>query len=203
MRVIFQESNDPKVEVNTLLFDGVDRLVHYMKDGMHDRVAAKQAKARFKSPHWWDDKNLITGKFAKDEFLARVMDHMAVQDEPVGSNPPAWNFPGSGIGSKPDTPFHIQEFRKLLAGVHTHDGGEGMTDDEMLERNPEESYTAMRSVVTVPTAAAQEARQNPKVDELRERLVKDYPRLFSGVANKNPSDRSPFGIYIYIYIWYI
>ena len=43
----------------------------------------------------------------------------------------------------------------------------------MSEGDPEESYTAMRSVVTMPTAAAQEARENARVDELRERLVKD------------------------------
>ena len=41
MRVIIQESNDPKVEVKTLSFDAVDRVVHYMNDGMCDRVAAK------------------------------------------------------------------------------------------------------------------------------------------------------------------
>ena len=29
-----------------------------------------------------------------------------------------------------------------------------MTDEEMLEGNPEKSYYAIRSVVTVPTAAA-------------------------------------------------
>ena len=112
MRVLFEESNDPKVEVKTLSFDEIDRVVHYMNDGMHDRVAAKQARSRVKSPHWWDDQNLITGKFTKNKFVARVMDHMANQDEPVGSNPPTWNFPPSGIGSKPDSPFNIQEFRK-------------------------------------------------------------------------------------------
>ena len=57
-------------------------------------------------------------------------------------------------------------------------------DGEMSESDPEESYAAIRSVVTVPTAAAQGARKNRRVDELRERLVRDYPRLFSGVANK-------------------
>ena len=121
MRVNFEESNDPKVEVQTLSFDKIDRVVHYMKDGMHDRVAAKQARSRVKSPHWWDDQNLITGKFTKDEFLARVMDHMADQEEPVGSNSPTWKFPRSGIGSKLETPFNIQEFRKLSAGLQTHD----------------------------------------------------------------------------------
>ena len=77
MRVMFEESNDPKVEVQTLSLDEIDRVVHYMKDGMHDRVAAKQARSRVKSPHWWDDQKVITWKFTKNEFLARVMDHMA------------------------------------------------------------------------------------------------------------------------------
>ena len=31
------------------------------------------------------------------------------------------------------------------------------------------------------------------MDELREKLVKDYPRLFSGVANKKPPDQGRFG----------
>ena len=193
MRVMFEGSNDPGVEVKTLSFDEIDGVVHYMKDGMHDRVVAKQARSRVKSPHWWDDEILITRKFTKNEFVARVMDHMADQDEPAGSNTPTWNFPGSGIGSKPDTPFNIQEFRKLSAVLQTHGAEEGMTDEEMSEGDPEDSYTAIWLVVTVPTAAAQEARENPRVDELRERLVKDYPRLFSGVANKNPPDRGPIG----------
>ena len=193
MRIMFQGSSDPKVEVKTLLFDEIDRLVHYMKDGMHDRVAAKQARSRVKSPYWWDDQNFITGKLTKNEFVARVIDHMADQDEPVGSDPPTWNFPRSSIGSKPDIPFNIQEFRKLSAGLQTHDVKEGMTDEEISERNPEESYTAIWSVVTVPTAAAQEARESPRVNELRERWVKDHPRLFRGVANKNPLDRGRFG----------
>ena len=111
MRVMFEESNDPKVEVKTLSFDEIDRVVLYMKDGMHDRVAAKQARSRVKSPHWWDDQNLITGKFTKNEFVARLMDHMADQDEPVASNPPMWNFRRSDIGSKTDTPFNVPEFR--------------------------------------------------------------------------------------------
>ena len=160
---------------------------------MHDHVAAKQARSRVKSPHWWEDQNSITGTFTKNEFVARVMEHIAVQDEPVGSNPPPWNFPRSGIGWKPNTPFNIQEFRKLSTGLQTHDVEEGMTDEEMSEVDPEKIYTAIRSVVTVPTAAAQEARENPRVDELHERVVKDCPRLFSGVANKNPPDPGRFG----------
>ena len=42
-----------------------------------------------RSPHWSDDKMLVTGKYEKDEFVARVMDHIADQyDGPVGSDPP-------------------------------------------------------------------------------------------------------------------
>ena len=84
MRVMFEENNDPKVEVKTLSFDEIDRVVHYMKDAMHDRVAVKQARSRVKSPHWWDDQVLITGKFTKNEFVARVMDRdLALALEPL------------------------------------------------------------------------------------------------------------------------
>ena len=119
IRVMFEESKDLKVEVQTLSFDEIDRAVHYMNDGMCDHVAAKQARAWVKSAHWWDDQNSITGKLTKNEFVARVMDHMAGQEELVGSDPPTWNFPRSGIGLKPHTPCNIQEFPKLSAGMHT------------------------------------------------------------------------------------
>ena len=88
MGVMFQESNDPKVEVKTLSFEEIDRVVQYVKDGMGECVAAKQARSRVKSPHWWDDQILITGKFTKNEFVSMVVGHIADQDEPVGSNPP-------------------------------------------------------------------------------------------------------------------
>ena len=80
-------------------------LTYLLKDGMHDGMAAKQARSRVKSPHWWDDQYLIMWKFTKKEFVLGVKDYMADQDEPVGSNPPTWNFRRSGGGSKPDTPF--------------------------------------------------------------------------------------------------
>ena len=60
--------------------------------------------------------------------------------------------------------------------VHTHKGEEGMTDEEVSEGDSEESNAAI-----------------PKVLQLVERLVKDCPRLFSGVANKNPADRGRLG----------
>ena len=51
----------------------------------------------------------------------------------------------------------------------------------------------MQSVVSILKQAAEEAQENPKVAEPKERLIKDYTRLFSGVANKNPPDRGRFG----------
>ena len=51
----------------------------------------------------------------------------------------------------------------------------------------------MRSVVSIQKQAAEEAQENPKVAELKERLIHAYPRLFSSVANKNPPDRGRFG----------
>ena len=138
MQVMFGESNDPKVEVTTLSFDEINRVVHYMREGTHDRVAAKQARSLVKSPCWWDDQNVITGEFTKNEFVTRLMEDMADKDEPVGSNSPTWNYPGLGIGSKPDTPFNIQKVRKISAGLQTHDVEEGMTDEEMSASHPEE-----------------------------------------------------------------
>ena len=114
MWVMFEDNNDPKVEVKTLSFDEIDGVIHDMEDGMHDRMAAQEATSRVKSPHWWEDQNFITGKFTKIELVA--MDHMAHQDEPMGSNPQTWNFPRCGIGSKPDTLINIKEFRELSAG---------------------------------------------------------------------------------------
>ena len=117
MRVVLEENNDRKVQIKTVSFEEIDRVVHYMKDGMHDRVAAKQATSRVKSPHCWDDQNLIIGKFTENEFVARVMDHMADQDEPVGSNPPMWDFPRSGIGSK-SKPHSTPKKKAIGADAH-------------------------------------------------------------------------------------
>ena len=41
--------------------------------------------------------------------------------------------------------------------------------------------------------AAEEAKENPTVAELTDRLFEACPRLFSGVANKIPPDRGKFG----------
>ena len=136
---------------------------------------------------------LVTGKYEKDEFVARVMDHIADQyDGPVGSDPPTWGFPRVGTGSDEHQP-EAANFRRLSVGVETHDDEDGISDEEKSDSDPEEAYTAVRSVVSIPKQAAEEAQENPKVAELKERLIKAYPRLFSGVANKNPPDRGRFG----------
>ena len=80
-------------------------------------------------------------------------------------------------------------------GSAPHDDEDGISDEEKSDSDsdPEEAYTAVRSVVSIPKRAAEEAQENPKVAELKERLINAYPRLFSGVANKNPPDRGRFG----------
>ena len=48
---------------------------------------------------------LVTGKYEKDEFVVRVMDHIADQyDGPVGSDPPTWDFPRMGAESDQNQP---------------------------------------------------------------------------------------------------
>ena len=170
-----------------------DDVVSYMRSGMNDRVAAKKRRAMVPSPHWWDDKMLVTGKYEKEEFVARVMDHIADQyDGLVGSDPPTLDFPRMGADSDKNQP-DAANFRRLSVGRAPHDDEDGISDEERSDSDPEEAYTAVRSVVSIPKQAAEEAQENPKVAKLKERLINAYPRLFSGVANKNPPDRGRFG----------
>ena len=78
-------------------------------------------------------------------------------------------------------------------GSAPHDDEDCISDEEKSDSDPEEAPTAVRSVVSIPKQAAEEAQENPKVAELKERVINAYPRLFSGVANKNPPDRGRFG----------
>ena len=196
MRVMFEpkEGTDQPIDgIDVLSHAEIDDVVNYMRMGMHDRVAAQKRRAMVTSPHWWDDKMLVTGKYEKDEFVARVMDHIADQhDGPVGSDPPTWGFPRVGTGSDEHQP-EAANFRRLSVGIATHDDEDGISDEEKSDSDPDEAYTAVRSVVSIPKQAAEEAQENPKVGELKERLINAYPRLFSGVANKNPPDRGRFG----------
>ena len=78
-------------------------------------------------------------------------------------------------------------------GSAPHDDEDGISDEEKSDSDPEEASTAVLSVVSIPKQAAEAARENPKVAELKERMINAYPRLFSGVANKSPPDRGRFG----------
>ena len=97
MRVMFEEKSDPTESVDVLSDSEIDRVVAHMRMGMHDRVAARKGRAKAKSTHWLVDRELVTGKFEKDEFVARVMDHFADKcDGPIGSDPPTGSFPRVG-----------------------------------------------------------------------------------------------------------
>ena len=196
MKVMFEpkEGTDQPIDgIGVLSHAEIDDVVNYMRIRMQDCVAAKKRRAMVTSPHWWDDKMLVTGKYEKDEFVARVMDRIADQyDGPVGSDPPTWGFPRVRTNRDKNQP-EAANFRRLSVGIATHDDEDGISDEEKSDSDPEEAYTAVRSVVSMPKQAAEEAQENPKVAELKERLINAYPRPFSGVANKNPPDRGRFG----------
>ena len=72
MRVMFEPkegTDQPMDGIDVLSHAEIDDVVNYMRMGMHDRVAAKKGRAMVTSPHWWDDKMLVTGKYEKDEFF--------------------------------------------------------------------------------------------------------------------------------------
>ena len=196
MRVMFEPkegTDQPMDGIDVLSHAEIDHVIHYMRFGMHARVAAKKGRAMVTSPHWWDDKMLVTGKYEKDEFVARVMDHIADQyDGPIGSDQPTWDFRRMGAGSDKNQ-TDAANFRRLWVGRGPQDDEDGISDEEKSDSNPEEAYTAVRSVVSIPKQAAEEAQENPKVAQLKERLINAYPRLFSGIANKNPPDHGRFG----------
>ena len=136
---------------------------------------------------------LVNGKYEKDEFVAMVMDHIADQfDGPVGSDPPTWDIPRMWASSDKNS-ADAANFRRLSVGSAPQDDEDGISDEEKSDSDPEEAYTAVRSVVSILKQAAEEAQANPKVAELKEMLINTYPRLFSGVANKNPPDRGGIG----------
>ena len=195
MRVMFEPKegmDQPMDGTDVLSHAEIDHVVNYMRMGMHDHVAAKKRRTNVTSPHRWDDKMLVTGKDEKDEFVARVMDHIADQyDGSVGSDPPTWNFPRMGAGSDKNQ-ADAANFRRLSVKSAPHDDEDGISDEEKSDSDPEEAYTAVRSVVSIPKQVAEEAQENPKVAELKERLINAYPRLFSGIANKNSPDCGQF-----------
>ena len=107
------------------------------------------------------------------------------------SDPPTWDFPRMGANSDSNQPDAANS-RRLSVGSAPYDDEDGISDKEKSDSDLEEAYTAVRSVVSIPKQATEAAQENPKVAELKERLIDAYPRLFSGVANKNPPDRGRF-----------
>ena len=196
MRVMFEPkegTDQPMDGIDDLSHAEIGHIVKYMRLGMHDRAAAKKGRAMVTSSHWWDDKMLVTGKYEKDEFMARVMDQIADQyDGPVGSDLLTWDFPRMGAGSDKKL-ADAAYFRRLSVGSMPHDDEDSISDEEKSDSDPEEASAAVRSVVSMPEQAAEEAQENPKIAELRERLINAYPRLFSGVVNKKPPDCGRFG----------
>ena len=146
LRVMFEPkegTDQPMDGIDVLSPAEIDDVVNYMRMGMHDRVAAKKGRAMVTSPHWWDDKMLVTGKYEKDEFVARVMDHIADQyDGPVGLDPPTWDFPIMGAGSDKNS-ADAANFRRLSVGSMPHDDEDGISDEEKSDSDPEEAYTAV------------------------------------------------------------
>ena len=153
MRVMFEpkEGTDQTMDgIDVLSHAEIDHVVNYMRMGMHHLVAAKKGRAMVTSPHSWDDKMLVTGKYEKDEFVARVMDHIVDQyDGPVGSDPPTWDFPRMGAGSNKNS-ADAANFRRLSVGSAPHDDDNGISEEEKSDSEPREAYTAVRSVVSIP-----------------------------------------------------
>ena len=165
MKVMFEPKegmDNPLDGIDVLSHAEIDDDVNYMRIGMHDRVAAKKRRAMITSPLWWDDKMLVTGKYEKDEFVARVMDHIADQyDGLVGSDPPTCDFPRMGADSDSHQP-EPANLRRLSVGRAPHDDEDGISDKKKSESDPEEAYTAVRSVVSIPKQAAEEAPGEPE-----------------------------------------
>ena len=84
-------------------------------------------------------------------------------------------------------------FGERLVGTAAKVDEQRISDEEMSDLDPQEAYTAVKFVVLIPRQAADQAKENPKVAQLKERLIEAHPRLFSGVANKNSPDCGKFG----------
>ena len=83
-----------------------------------------------------------------------------------------------------------QNVSKLSVGTA---GERGISGEEISNVDPQEAYTAAKSVVSIPQQVAEEAKEIQKVAELKDRLIEASPRLFSGAANKNPPECEKFG----------
>ena len=152
MQVMFESKegmDQPLDGIDVLSHAETDHVVNYMRMGMHDRVAAKKGRAMVSSPHWWDDKMLVTGKYEKYEFVARVMDHIVDQyDGPVGSDPLNGIFQEWGLVAT--RTWLMPQISEDYRWEAPHDDEDGISDEEKSDSDPEEAYTAVRLVVLIP-----------------------------------------------------
>ena len=100
----------------------------------------------------------------------------------------------TGMGDKFDKFQPVaRSFRGLSVGTAALVDEQGIWDEEMSDVDSQEAYTAVKLVVSISRQAAEESKENPKIAELKDRLMEAYSRPFSGVANKNPPDRGKYG----------
>ena len=146
-------TDQPIDGIDVLSHAEIDNVVNYMRIEMHDCVAGTGEQATVTFPHWWDDKRLVTGKQEKVEFVARVMDHLADQYHGlVASDPPTWGSPRVGTHVDKNV-SEAANFRGISLGSAPNDDEDGVSDGEKLNSDPEEVYTAVPSVVSIPKAS--------------------------------------------------
>ena len=95
-------------------------------------------------PLWWDNRELVTRRTEKDEFVARVMNHFAEQyDGPIWSNTATWGFPK--MGDTFDEFQHVaRNLRRLLVVTAAGVNEQGTSDEEMSDVDPQQAYTAVK-----------------------------------------------------------
>ena len=125
--------------------------------------------------------------------MARVLDRLANQyDAPIGCDLRTWGLPRVGDKFNECQPV-ARNVEIFSVGTAAHVDEQGISNEEMSHVDPPQPHTAVKWVVSIPRQATQEAKENPKVAELKDRLAEAYHELFSGVANKNAPDRGKFG----------
>ena len=157
-----------------------------MSSPMHRGVPSKGSPAE----SWWEHPALRTGGFTKNKFVASVLEHWADQNEPAGSNPPAW-----GDLYRPTRPHHQPQPAangrpNFQDGVMTRkgDGRETWVPDS---GTPESTQAAVSSVVNVPKETKSLA-DPPKYKAKMGGIFKVFGDVLSGKPCQNPPVRGAF-----------
>ena len=138
----------PAMAQDALSPDELDVLCAYMSSPMHLGILSKGPPAK----SCWEDLVLRTGRFAKNEFVASVLEHWADQEEPAWPIPPTW-----GDLYRPTQPQHQPQpaakgRQNFQDGVMTRKG-DGRETWEPDAGTPESRQEAVSSVVNVPKEA--------------------------------------------------